>query len=573
MSGSTSQSTLELILKAIDQASPTLGKIAGAMQKQGIQAGVAAAVTSKAFGLAGEALHKVVDLLGGSVDAYREQEVATARLGASLNANVRGWQANAEEIHKATEAAVQLGFTDTAATNAMAGLVAATHDVAKATEIMAVAQDLARFKGISLEEAAQALTKVEAGSYRVLKSLGIQLKDGATQTEALAAVTKVAGGQARAFAETDLGKVTVASAKAEEAQERFGKALSKIGAIVVPAASNALADFFESIDNGLTALDTNNLYITRLDAAIAEAKKHTKDFTAAGLEHLAQMEAESAAIHQYDAEMATHGDALIGARVAVQELGLAETQAHPPTETLHMDLRKVTSAAEMARDAIGAGGLASAIGDELFGKAITAGNEARLKTTIADLVEQRKQVKEGSLKYIELTGEIAQNREELFNLHLEQAAQDGPAAAIAFLEQTKAKMGDANGAIARLITQYKALAAVQQTLLRGLVTIDAGRYAGKTIPMFAAGGYAKPGEPAIVGEDGPELIIPRGSGVDVVPQPMWGAYSVGGGGGSGGPGGAPAEIVIQLDGREVARFIDRRLYLALGGAGGSQYRR
>jgi hypothetical protein len=68
----------------------------------------------------------------------------------------------------------------------------------------------------------------------MLKSLGIVLKDGATQTEALAAVQKVAMGQAAAYADTLAGKSEALSAKFDDMTE-------KVGGLLIPAL-DGLAD-------------------------------------------------------------------------------------------------------------------------------------------------------------------------------------------------------------------------------------------------------------------------------------------------------------------------------------------
>lgn len=228
----------------------------------GLAAGVGAAVTLKAFSLAGAAIGDVTGFLGDSVRAYQEEEVAQNRLAESLKANVAGWNGNTNAIEAATQAGIKLGFTDTDTANAMSLLVAATHDQATALKMLGVAQDLARFKNISLNDAATALTSIEAGRSRGLAALGINVKNFATTEERLAAVEKVAGGQAASFADTDLGKLQVATAKTDQAQEKFGKGLSKLEAVILPAladgvgnAASALDDFFTSIDKHSSQLD------------------------------------------------------------------------------------------------------------------------------------------------------------------------------------------------------------------------------------------------------------------------------------------------------------------------------
>src|SRR3990170_2396764 len=81
-------------------------------------------------------------------------------------------------------------------------------------------------KGFALAAATLALVKVENGQFTGLKRLGIALKEGATATEALAAVQAVASGQAETYTQTIEGKLTVAQVKFNEALEKFGQAIA-----------------------------------------------------------------------------------------------------------------------------------------------------------------------------------------------------------------------------------------------------------------------------------------------------------------------------------------------------------
>jgi len=202
-------------------ASATLFGVAGA---KAIGAG---------FNLIGEAADKAVEFVGDVISEGIKGEESMARLTTSLKDNARGWDGNVASIEDAIHANLRLGFSDDEQRDSLARLVASTHDVTEARRVMSVAMDLARFKGISLSEATDALTKVEGGSYRMLKTLGIQLEKGASQTEALAAVERVANGQAEAYAETTGGKLARAQATINDAMEKAGEAL-------LPALGDAL---------------------------------------------------------------------------------------------------------------------------------------------------------------------------------------------------------------------------------------------------------------------------------------------------------------------------------------------
>lgn len=211
-----------------------LGKSKGFQSiAMGVGVGIGAQLWSQASG-------QIVSAIGDAVEAAKEEEVSIQKLGSALKANVENYNGNTDAIERVLAARMKLGFSDDEQRDSLAKLVAATHDVNKALEIQRTAMDLARFKGISLADATDALTKVEAGSFRILKSLGITLKDNATQTEALAAVQRVASGQAEDYANTNTGKLLVAQVKVGEAMEKFGTSILPLVADATSAAADAI---------------------------------------------------------------------------------------------------------------------------------------------------------------------------------------------------------------------------------------------------------------------------------------------------------------------------------------------
>lgn len=184
------------------------------------------AVKGFALGLAGlQATSTTIEFLKGSIQAAAELEAAETRLNASLKANVSAFDGSTAAIDAASAAGERLGFDNVELIDSFSRIVAATHDVNRALQIQTAAEDLARFKRVDLATATDALVHIEAGRYRGLADLGIVLKAGATQTEALAAVEKVAAGQAVAFGATAEGAMARASVAVQNLQEKIGKGL------------------------------------------------------------------------------------------------------------------------------------------------------------------------------------------------------------------------------------------------------------------------------------------------------------------------------------------------------------
>lgn len=221
------------------------------LQKQGAKGfmiGAGAAVTTAALGLLSTAAGKVIDVLGDSVRAAVEEEKSVALLGAALRANIPAWDGNTAAIEKVLTARMALGFADDEQRESLKLLVAATHDASKALAIQRIAMDLARFKGIDLATATLALVRVESGQFTGLKRLGIAIEENATVTEALAAVQKVASGQAETYARTNAGKLEVS-------QVKVGEAMEKLGMVIMPVLVDVLGEAADAATGLATVFD------------------------------------------------------------------------------------------------------------------------------------------------------------------------------------------------------------------------------------------------------------------------------------------------------------------------------
>jgi hypothetical protein len=109
--------------------------------------------------------------LHAAIDAEKTQarlEVAFKRQAPRAR-EVRG------RISAAESSSRKLGFTDEDVKQSLGSLVTATGNVTESLKELQIAQDLARFKGVSLEQATKALTMAHAGSTRALKQLGIEV--------------------------------------------------------------------------------------------------------------------------------------------------------------------------------------------------------------------------------------------------------------------------------------------------------------------------------------------------------------------------------------------------------------
>lgn len=159
-----------------------------------------------------------------------------------------------------TQTQLAKGVADTELRPALATLVGATKDVQEAQDLMGLAMDTARAKGVSLETAATAIAKAHDGNTTSLlklvpglKEAGEKSLDFATATQRLNEQVK---GQADAWAQTDEGKLERMNLQWGEMQEQIGGALLPVMGKVIGIVSSVF-DWFNSLDEG-----TQDLIVT-----------------------------------------------------------------------------------------------------------------------------------------------------------------------------------------------------------------------------------------------------------------------------------------------------------------------
>lgn len=198
------------------------------------------------------AAKKIIDFGQAAVKAASEDAAAQKLLETAL---VNATGATADQV-AATEdwiTSTQLakGVADTELRPALATLVGATKDVAEAQDLMGLAMDTARAKGVPLEVAATALAKAHSGNTTALvklipglKEAGEKSIDFATATQRLNEQVK---GQAEAWANTDEGKLARMNIQWGEMQEQIGGALLPVMGKLLGVVTGVF-DWFNSLD-------------------------------------------------------------------------------------------------------------------------------------------------------------------------------------------------------------------------------------------------------------------------------------------------------------------------------------
>jgi hypothetical protein len=456
------------------------------------------------IGIATVAIGKIVDVMGDAVHAALEEEKSIAKLDAALRANVEGWDGNTDAIEKTLKARMRLGFADDEQRESLALIVGATKDYTKALKIQRVAMDLARLKNISLQAASEALIKVEGGQFRILKTLGIQLPKNATETEALAAVQKLATGQAEAFANTSEGKVLAS-------QVRVGEALETLGGRIMPL-------FVAGVEAGAEIVESFALALDALSGKFPETTSESVDF----IETMLQFSPLKDLVHR--SLEGVQADLDETAREGKRGLGVVEASAET-LETKFVELETQTAiTTQKMRDGIRdleSAFLASAkaiIGDyydpieqraELLALQT---EETELRRVLASKNSTKEQIADAKKRLLEIE---RASTELLVTLGSTGKATQKEISAAITTWQAKAReaKGQAKADILAIIRQ---LALLKLAAMQASGALNFGGIANSGRGR-ASGGPVTAGQPYVVGENRPELFVPRVDGT-IIPQ-------------------------------------------------------
>lgn len=205
------EEALEIVIKARDEAEKTLGGVSGNLGKIGLAAAAAGGAI-----LAGLAV---------TVKAASEAQTKLASMDATLATMGKTGTDAREGILKAASAAVQLGFDDEDAAQSISKLFQRTKDLTEATKLNSLAMDLSRAKNLDLSTASNLVGMVLSGNGRVLKQYGIDLKEAGTPMQALTELQGKLAGQATAFSKTWAGQMQVLDVQIDNVKETIGAQL------------------------------------------------------------------------------------------------------------------------------------------------------------------------------------------------------------------------------------------------------------------------------------------------------------------------------------------------------------
>ena len=225
--------------KKLKQADQDVGGFTGQLEKFGKMA--AAAFAAAAAAAAAYAGKLAVDGVKAAIADEAAQKRLAQALEAATGATVKQIQATETYISKMQLAT---GVSDTELRSAMGRLALSTNDVTKAQELLSLALDISKARGIPLEAVANALGKAFDGQTTALARLGLGLSSaelkGKSFNDIQDQLNKNFGGAAAAAAETYQGRI-------DRLKQAFAEFQENVGYKIIPI----LEDFINLIVNNV----------------------------------------------------------------------------------------------------------------------------------------------------------------------------------------------------------------------------------------------------------------------------------------------------------------------------------
>jgi hypothetical protein len=240
--------TIRGLSKTISGLGSVAGKVGGLL-KTGLKVGIAAIAGAVAG--AGAALAAFTK---GAI----EDEAAQSKLVAVLKARGLATKENLAATEESIKAGAKLAFTDDQVRAGLATATQFTNNFSKAQKILAVSQDLARAKNISLEKATLLVGRAYDGNTTGLSRMGVALEKGAKGTKALDAVTAKFGGSAGAYTETTAGGIEALTIQLAEAGESIGQSLLPIVNDLLKVFNEKALPVILSVVDGIKSFIDNN---------------------------------------------------------------------------------------------------------------------------------------------------------------------------------------------------------------------------------------------------------------------------------------------------------------------------
>lgn len=270
MAGSSAQISFAFVAK--NAASPAIRTISKSLGDLSRNASAVAKTAGVAFGALtaaiGAAAYKALGFAKDAIRSAIDDAAAQQKLVSVLEARNIASEKNLAITEKLIKAGQDLAFSDD---DIRAGVAVATQFTKKfsdAQKILAAAQDLARAKGISLEQATTIVGKAYQGNGKALKNYGIELKKGSKGLVAITEFNKKFAGSAKKYAETAAGQLEILGIKIGETKESIGAAL--LGGEGFPVLTKLLKGLQPIVDGIIKSIDDASPVISRFTSDLVD---------------------------------------------------------------------------------------------------------------------------------------------------------------------------------------------------------------------------------------------------------------------------------------------------------------
>jgi hypothetical protein len=200
-----------------------------------------------------------------------EGEAAEAKFVSVLKARGLASKENLAATEALVKSGERLAFTGDDIRGSLATATQFTKNFTKAQKIAAVAQDLSRAKGISLEAATKVVGRAFAGNGKALKTFGIELGKNAKGQRALDAVTKKFGGTAKTYATTTAGAIEAVGIAVQQAGEGAVKPFLPIINQLIDIFYTRALPAIQAVSKGIAGfIEENKALISTVIQTVAE---------------------------------------------------------------------------------------------------------------------------------------------------------------------------------------------------------------------------------------------------------------------------------------------------------------
>ena len=250
------------VLRGVGKEMGKLGKTGGADFKTlaATAAAVGAAISAAAF-----ASLKFTKM---AITAAVQDDAEQQKLIATLKARGIASERNLAIVEDLIAAGEKLNFTDSETRKGIQAATQFTDKFVKVRKILAVAQDLARGKEISLEKATILVGRAYNGNTTALSRMGIALDKNATKAETLAAISAKFGGVAQEYSKTLEGQFGQVRISIDETVEAIGSAIG--GGEGLPTFTRLLEGIRPVLDDVLGEIKKNLPNIQRFSREMVE---------------------------------------------------------------------------------------------------------------------------------------------------------------------------------------------------------------------------------------------------------------------------------------------------------------